>query len=72
MRNVVHSLVRTFSANSESEFEPVANGVFAPSPSGKRIVLYDNLLKKHNTAEVESILAHEIGHWRHDHIAIAL
>ena len=32
-------------------------------------MLYDNLLRKHTDwHEVESILAHEMGHWQHDHI----
>jgi STE24 endopeptidase len=34
----------------------------------RRIVLYDTLVKNHTPAEVESVLAHEIGHWQHHHI----
>jgi STE24 endopeptidase len=44
------------------------NAYFTGFGSTRRIVLYDNLLKKHSEAEIESILAHEIGHWQHDHI----
>lgn len=45
-----------------------SNAYFTGFGSTRRIVLYDNLLKKHSDAEVESILAHELGHWQHDHI----
>jgi STE24 endopeptidase len=44
------------------------NAYFTGFGSTRRIVLYDNLLDKHTQAEVESILAHELGHWLHDHI----
>ena len=45
------------------------NAYFTGFGATQRIVLYDNLLKKHTTDEVESILAHEMGHWLHNHIA---
>jgi STE24 endopeptidase len=44
------------------------NAYFTGFGSTRRIVLYDNLLKKHTPDEIESILAHELGHWLHDHI----
>jgi STE24 endopeptidase len=44
------------------------NAYFTGFGATRRIVLYDNLLDKHTLPEVESILAHEIGHWKHDHI----
>ena len=44
------------------------NAYFTGFGSTQRIVLYDNLLKKHTREEVESILAHEMGHWQHNHI----
>src|SRR5262245_2535848 len=48
------------------------NAYFAGFGASRRIVLYDNLLENHvkrgSFDEVESVLAHEIGHWRHDHI----
>jgi STE24 endopeptidase len=44
------------------------NAYFTGFGSTQRIVLYDNLLRKHTRAEVESILAHEMGHWQHNHI----
>ena len=45
-----------------------SNAYFTGFGSTRRIVLYDTLLKKHSEAEIESILAHELGHWQHDHI----
>jgi STE24 endopeptidase len=50
-----------------------SNAYFTGFGATQRIVLYDNLLKGHppakvDPAEVESILAHELGHWRHHHI----
>ena len=44
------------------------NAYFTGLGSTQSIVLYDTLLKKHPRDEVESILAHEIGHWTHRHI----
>jgi STE24 endopeptidase len=34
----------------------------------KRIVLYDTLVEKNDVESVESIMAHEAGHWKHKHI----
>ncbi len=45
-----------------------SNAYFTGFGSTRRIVLYDTLLKNHTEAEIESILAHELGHWRQDHI----
>lgn len=45
------------------------NAYFTGFGATRRIVLYDTLLKKHTPDEIESVLAHEIGHWQHDHIA---
>jgi STE24 endopeptidase len=44
------------------------NAYFTGFGPTRRIVLYDNLLKKHTPDETESILAHELGHWLHDDI----
>jgi STE24 endopeptidase len=49
-----------------------SNAYFTGFGATRRIVLYDNLLKDHSEAEVESVLAHELGHWRHDHIVKGL
>jgi len=44
------------------------NAYFTGFGPTRRIVIYDTLLKNHSDAEIESILAHELGHWLHDHI----
>lgn len=45
------------------------NAYFTGFGPTRRIVLYDNLLKYHKDPdEIESVLGHELGHWRHDHI----
>lgn len=33
----------------------------------KRIVLFDTLLKQCSQAQIVSVLAHELGHWKHSH-----
>ena len=44
------------------------NAYFTGFGATRRIVLYDTLLKAHTPEEIESILAHEMGHWQHHHI----
>lgn len=34
----------------------------------KRVVLYDTLVKGSSPEEVELVLAHELGHWKHQHL----
>jgi STE24 endopeptidase len=45
-----------------------SNAYFAGFGKTKRIVLFDTLLAKHTPAEIESILAHELGHYKFGHI----
>ena len=40
--------------------------------SSKRVVLYDNLIHGSDRAELESVVAHELGHVRHDDIVRGL
>lgn len=49
-----------------------SNAYFTGFGPTRRIVLYDNLLIHHPPDEVASILAHEMGHWLHDHIVVGL
>jgi STE24 endopeptidase len=44
------------------------NAYFTGLGRTKRIVIYDTLLKGTTPDEASLILAHEMGHWRHDHI----
>ncbi|MDC9714313.1 MAG: M48 family metallopeptidase [Gammaproteobacteria bacterium] len=44
------------------------NAYFTGIGKSKRIVFFDTLLKGMNDEEVEAILAHELGHFHHQHI----
>jgi len=44
------------------------NAYFTGFGKAKRIVFFDTLLEKHSPDEIESILAHELGHFKHGHI----
>ncbi len=44
------------------------NAYFTGFGSAKRIVLFDTLLERLQPAEVEAVLAHELGHFRLDHV----
>ncbi|MDD3675461.1 M48 family metallopeptidase [Thauera propionica] len=44
------------------------NAYFTGFGGSKRIVFFDTLLDKLNADEVEAVLAHELGHFRHRHI----
>lgn len=46
-----------------------ANAYFAGIGNTKRIVLYDNLLHNYSREEIEAVVAHEMAHWKHKHIA---
>ncbi|MBV2164690.1 MAG: M48 family metallopeptidase [Comamonas sp.] len=45
-----------------------ANAYFTGLGNAKRVVFYDTLLKKLDVDEVEAVLAHELGHFKHRHI----
>ncbi|MBV8036833.1 M48 family metallopeptidase [Roseateles sp.] len=44
------------------------NAYFSGFGPAKRVVFFDTLLVKLNGAEVEAVLAHELGHFKHHHI----
>ena len=44
------------------------NAYFSGLGTNKRIVFFDTLLKSLTPEEVEAVLAHELGHFRHHHI----
>jgi len=46
-----------------------ANAYFTGFGAGKRVVFFDTLLKRLSGDEVEAVLAHELGHFAHKHIA---
>ncbi len=47
-----------------------ANAYFSGLGAKKRIVLYDTLMDKMTTDEIVSVLAHEVGHYKHKHTLI--
>jgi STE24 endopeptidase len=49
-----------------------ANAFFTGFGRKKRIVLYDTLISQHTVAELVAILAHEMGHFKKNHIVINL
>ena len=46
-----------------------ANAYFTGFGASKRVVFYDTLLAQLTPAEVDAVLAHELGHFKHKHIA---
>jgi STE24 endopeptidase len=45
-----------------------ANAYFTGFGAAKRVVFYDTLLTKLSADEVEAVLAHELGHFKHKHV----
>ena len=45
-----------------------ANAYFTGFGASKRVVFYDTLLKQLSADEVDAVLAHELGHFKHKHI----
>jgi len=45
-----------------------ANAYFTGFGAAKRVVFYDTLLSKLSPGEVDAVLAHELGHFKHKHI----
>ncbi|SFP70721.1 STE24 endopeptidase [Nitrosomonas cryotolerans] len=44
------------------------NAYFTGFGKTKRIVFFDTLLSRLNAAEIEAVLAHELGHFKHHHV----
>ncbi len=45
-----------------------ANAYFTGLGAAKRVVFFDTLLQRLSAAEVEAVLAHELGHFKHRHV----
>jgi STE24 endopeptidase len=45
-----------------------ANAYFTGFGASKRVVFYDTLLARLSAPEVDAVLAHELGHFRHRHV----
>lgn len=48
------------------------NAYFTGFGKSKRIVFFDTLLNTLNNSEIEAVLAHELGHFKHNHIKKSL
>lgn len=46
-----------------------ANAYFTGFGASKRVVFFDTLLSKLSAGEVEAVLAHELGHFKHRHVS---
>jgi len=44
------------------------NAYFTGFGTNKRIVFFDTLLKSLQADEIEAVLAHELGHFKHGHV----
>ena len=44
------------------------NAYFTGFGASKRVVFFDTLLDRLNTDEIEAVLAHELGHFKHHHV----
>ncbi|PKO45978.1 MAG: peptidase M48 [Betaproteobacteria bacterium HGW-Betaproteobacteria-22] len=44
------------------------NAYFTGFGASKRVVFFDTLLDRLNTDEIEAVLAHELGHFKHKHV----
>ena len=47
-----------------------SNAYFSGFGKSKRVALFDTLLTQHNTEEILSVVAHEIGHYKKKHIIL--
>jgi|SRR5680860_133244 len=46
----------------------LANAYFTGIGATKQIVIYDTLLQNYSLPEVQAVLAHEMGHWKHNDV----
>jgi STE24 endopeptidase len=72
----IHTLLRRSGFESRGVFvmdgsrrSAHGNAYFTGFGRNKRIVFFDTLLKSLRGPEIEAVLAHELGHFRHRHIA---
>ncbi len=49
-----------------------ANAFFSGFGKQKKIVLYDTLIEKHSQEELVAVLAHEVGHYKRNHVKQSL
>ena len=57
---------------NESRYSSLANAYFTGFGAAREIHLYDTLLKNHNREEILLVVAHELCHYREEHVMIGL
>lgn len=72
LKGRISALVRRYGFKIENVFSldlsrttKKANAMFAGLGRAKRVVLADTLLQSFTHEEIESVVAHELGHWKH-------
>jgi len=66
-KSIGFSLSNIFIING-SKRSNKANAFFSGFGKNKKIVLYDTLIKNHSTSELVAVLAHEVGHYKLNHV----
>lgn len=66
-RSVKFSLADVFIVDS-SKRSSKSNAFFTGFGRTKRIALYDTLVERHTVSEIVAIIAHEVGHYKRNHI----
>lgn len=49
-----------------------SNAFFYGFCGNKRIVLFDTLIEQHTDEEIVAVVAHELGHWYHNHTLLGM
>ena len=75
LKNRIHSLLERCGFNSQGIFimdgskrSGHGNAYFTGLGNNKRIVFFDNLVNSLDEEELEAVLAHELGHFKHKHV----
>jgi STE24 endopeptidase len=61
------SCERVYEVETSSESSKL-NAMFTGFGSSKRVFLYDTLIDELDTPQLKSVIAHELGHWKHRHV----
>lgn len=79
LKNAIHEMskkcdfpLREVNVMDGSKRSTKSNAFFTGFGNNKRIALFDTLIEKHTEAELVGVLAHEIGHFKKQHIIKSL
>jgi STE24 endopeptidase len=70
--NSIHFPVKNVYVMDGSKRSSKSNAFFTGFGRHKRIVLFDTLIKQHSIAQLVTVLAHEMGHYKKKHIFISM